>query len=46
MRFTFSGNRFFRLISVLLVLLSGGCVSPYQQGKITAPQVGEEWAGK
>ncbi len=46
MRLGFIGKGSCRLISSVLVLLLSGCVSPYRQGKITVPEVGEEWAGK
>ncbi len=46
MRFRFIVKDASRLISIVLVFLLGGCVSPYQQDKITIPEAGEEWAGR
>ncbi|PIE82967.1 MAG: hypothetical protein CSA09_04030 [Candidatus Contendobacter odensis] len=44
MRFRFFVNGYKCLFGIVLVLLLGGC-SSYRQGKITAPDVGETWAG-
>ncbi|PIE71101.1 MAG: hypothetical protein CSA22_05090 [Deltaproteobacteria bacterium] len=45
MRPDYTVNGSFYRLSIVLVLLLGGCVSSYQQGKITTPELGEEWAG-